>query len=110
MQTISGRVEAKAGCFSYRGSSSSADFAPSEPGSLTEFLMERYTAFTHPGRRRRLFRVWHEPWRQTPADIEVLESDLLAVTGAWWRSAEYIGANYSPGVEVWMGRPHQVAG
>jgi hypothetical protein len=72
--------------------------------------MERYTAFTQPWRcPRRLFRVWHEPWPQTPVDIEVTASDLVATTGEWWKTAEYVGANYSPGVEVWMGRPHRLS-
>lgn len=109
LQGISGRIDAKSGSFSYRGRTARAEFAPCEPGSLTEFLMERYTAFTQPGRgRRRLFRVWHEPWPQTPVEIEVTGSDLIAVTGEWWKTAEYLGANYSPGVEVWMGRPHRL--
>ena len=109
-QEISGRVEAKGGSFSYRGQTVSAELAPCESGSLTEFLMERYTAFTWSGRGpRRLFRVWHEPWPQTPLDIEVTASDLLGVTGQWWDTAEYLGANYSAGVEVWMGRPHRIS-
>ena len=71
--------------------------------------MERYTAFTQPGHRRpKLFRVWHEPWPQSPVEVEVTASDLLLETGDWWRKAQYIGANYSPGVEVWMGRPHRL--
>ena len=108
---ISGHVEAKGGSFSYRGSAASEELAPCEPESLTEFLMERYTAFTQPGRgRRKLFRVWHEPWPQTPLDIEVTDCDLLAVTGEWWKTAQSINANYSPGVEVWMGRPHRISG
>jgi uncharacterized protein YqjF (DUF2071 family) len=72
-------------------------------------ILERYTAFTRRGRRRRLFRVWHEPWRQTAIEINVTVNDLLASTGAWWQSAECAGANYSPGVDVWMGRPHRIA-
>ena len=109
-QEISGRVDAKGGSFSYRGTTADAQFGPCEPGSLTEFLMERYTAFTQPlWRSPRLFRVWHEPWPQTPLDIEISATDLIAVTGKWWKTAEYIGANYSPGVEVWMGRPHLIS-
>ena len=111
MPEISGRVDARGGSFSYRGTTVSEALTPCEPGSLTEFLMERYTAFTQPGRRRRrLFRVWHEPWPQTPLVIETTATDLLATTGVWWNTAEYIGANYSPGVEVWMGRPHRISG
>ena len=84
-------------------------FDPSESGSQTEFLLERYTAFTCQGGRRRLFRVWHEPWRQAPAEIKVTSGDLLASTGQWWSSAEFAGANYSVGTNVWMGRPHRLA-
>jgi uncharacterized protein YqjF (DUF2071 family) len=109
LQGISGRVDAKNESFSYCGKTASTELASCEPGSLTEFLMERYTAFTQPGHRRpKLFRVWHEPWPQTPVDIETTATDLLATSGAWWNSAEYIGANYSPGVDVWMGRPHRI--
>jgi uncharacterized protein YqjF (DUF2071 family) len=106
---ISGRVDGKGGCFSYRGTAPH-DLRPCGPGSLTEFLMERYTAFTQPGSwRPRLFRVWHKPWEQTPIEVEVLADSLMASTGAWWNGgADLAGANYSPGVEVWMGRPHRL--
>jgi uncharacterized protein YqjF (DUF2071 family) len=105
---ILGTVTAKEGRLRYRASIASTCFHPSEAGSLTEFLCERYTAFTCQGRRRRLFRVWHEPWPQTPIEIEVTADDLLVSTGQWWHSAECVGASYSPGVEVWMGRPHRI--
>jgi uncharacterized protein YqjF (DUF2071 family) len=82
--------------------------APSEPGSLTEFMLERYTAFTQQRKRARFFRVWHLPWEQTSAEIEVTADTLMASTGRWWKTAESIGANYSPGAEVWMGRPHRI--
>jgi uncharacterized protein YqjF (DUF2071 family) len=105
---ISGSVEAREGRLSYQGDVPASHFAPSESGSLTEFMLEHYTAFTRRGKRRRLFRVWHEPWPQEPLEMDVTSDDLLASTGAWWKPAEYIGANYSPGVEVWMGRPHRI--
>jgi uncharacterized protein YqjF (DUF2071 family) len=104
---ILGTVIANEGRLAYRASTPTPTFAPSETESLTEFLLERYTAFTRQGRRRRLFRVWHEPWPQMPIEVEVTADDLLISTGAWWRSAECVGANHSPGVEVWMGRPHR---
>ena len=106
---ILGTVTANEGRLEYRAAVSATSFDPSEAGSQTEFLLERYTAFTCPHRRRQLFRVWHEPWRQAPIEIEVTADDLLASTGQWWSSAEFVGANYSPGVEVWMGRPHRIA-
>jgi len=105
---IRGDVEACEGRLSYQGDVAERSFAPSEPGSLTEFMLERYTAFTRHGKRRRLFRVWHEPWPQEPLDIDTTADDLLASTGNWWQTAEYVGANYSPGAEVWMGRPHRI--
>ena len=104
-----GTVCANEGQLEYRASISATSFDPSETGSQTQFLLERYTAFTCQGGRRRLFRVWHEPWAQTPIEIEVTADDLLGSTGQWWRSAECVGANYSPGVDVWMGRPHRIS-
>ena len=103
-----GRVTAKEGQLGYRAAISTLDFDPSVAESLTEFLFERYTAFTCQGRRCRLFRVWHGPWPQAPIEIEVTSDDLMACTGRWWSSAERLGANYSPGVNVWMGRPHRI--
>lgn len=105
---ILGSVTAREGRLEYCATIPANSFDPSEAGSRTEFLLERYTAFTDRRGRRRLFRVWHEPWPQTPIDLEVTADDLLAATGNWWRSAEPAGAHYSPGVEVWMGRPHRI--
>jgi uncharacterized protein YqjF (DUF2071 family) len=104
-----GRVTTNEGQLRYRAAISAVGFDLSEAESPTEFLLERYTAFTCQGRRLRLFQVWHEPWLQTPIQIEVTNDDLMASTGRWWSSAERLGANYSPGVEVWMGRPHRIA-
>ena len=92
----------------YEGRTWGDQFQPCEAGSLTEFLLERYTAFTQHHRRARFFRVWHSPWPQLPAEIKVTMGTLLATTGGWWETAEFVGANYSPGAEVWMGRPHRI--
>jgi uncharacterized protein YqjF (DUF2071 family) len=105
---IRGNVEAREGRLTYQGDMADNSLAPSEPGSLTEFMFERYTAFTHQRKRARFFRVWHLPWEQTSAEIEVTADTLMASTGRWWKTAESIGANYSPGAEVWMGRPHRI--
>jgi uncharacterized protein len=79
-------------------------------GSLEEFLMERYTAFTQWRGKRRFFRVWHDPWPQTPMrEVHLHDLTLLAGTGGWARRATCIGANFSDGVRgVWMGRPHRM--
>jgi len=80
-------------------------FAMSQPGSLAEFLMERYAAFTQWLGFKRRFRVWHEPWRQCAVDAAISENTLMNLTGNWAPEARFIGANYSPGVRgVWMGR------
>jgi uncharacterized protein len=92
----------------YEGKTNGEQFEPCEAESLTEFHLERYTAFTEHRNQNRFFHVWHSPWPQVPAEIKVTADTLLASTGAWWRTAEFAGATYSPGAEVWMGRPHRI--
>ena len=104
---VHGQVRAAQGRFEYRASLPD-DLTPCEPGSLSEFLLERYTAFTSAGWRKQFFRVWHEQWQQCSLDLEVTADELLAAAGEWWQTAEFVSANYSPGVRVWMGWPHRV--
>jgi uncharacterized protein YqjF (DUF2071 family) len=81
-------------------------FAPAVAGSLDEFLLERYTAFTQTCGINRLFRVWHPPWQQAAATLCVRENTLMELEGHWAHHAGYIGASYSPGFDqVWMSRP-----
>ncbi|MGA3171494.1 MAG: DUF2071 domain-containing protein [Chthoniobacteraceae bacterium] len=83
------------------------DPAPCPAGSLDEFLLERYTAFTYWRGLRRLFRVWHPPWPASPVAIEVNDASLLRGTGDWFRHATLIAAHHSPGVNgVMMGSPN----
>ena len=112
-EQISGEVTAIGGSetLSYRAEiDPHAVFCPCATGSLDEFLMERYTAFTAWHGRMRFFRVWHEPWPQIPLPrISVRESTLLAAAGECFADAEVIGANFSTGVhDVWMGWPHRL--
>lgn len=86
------------------------DPAPCERGTLDEFLLERYTAYTR-RRLRGFFRVWHEPWLQKPvSEIEMTGLDLIEDAlggGEWGPHLECLGANVSAGAkDVWMGRPH----
>lgn len=103
---VSGSVVAHGGCGALHYEANvSRYFARCEAGSLTEFLMERYSAFTEWHGMKRRFRIWHLPWPQCSARVRITENTLLPLTGAWAKSARFVGANYSPGVnEVWMGR------
>ncbi len=84
-------------------------FRPCDEGSRDEFLMERYTAFTARGSRRRKFRIWHPPWPQAPIEIEIKNDELLRKSWHWFSDARFVGANYSPGFEdIWMGRPQRL--
>jgi uncharacterized protein YqjF (DUF2071 family) len=96
-------------------------FEPCDPGSLDEFLLERYTAFngkpapcqvkdsalTVPNSAsKRFFRIWHPPWPQVPVEISSLETSLLASVWPWFTEARLVDAHYSLGApNVWMGRP-----
>ncbi len=108
---LRGRVEAGAGggALDYRATvNPTAKFAPCSPGTLDEFLLERYTAFTQWKSTHRFFRIWHDPWPQTPIEVSLADRSLLTVNWPWFREARLVGANYSPGVRgVWMGRPHR---
>jgi uncharacterized protein YqjF (DUF2071 family) len=103
-----GKVEAAAGSFHFRAAFEVNDPGTCAPGSLDEFLLERYTAFTQFGKFRRFFRIWHEPWRQVPAKVHIVTDNLIHSTGHGWQDARCIGANYSPGVNVWMGWPRAI--
>ena len=108
---ITGAVRgADGGSFSYTAALTAAGrFAASEPGSLAEFAMERYTAFALRARSEVVFRVWHQPWLQVPVEVQVSDAGLLVRSGEWHRFARLAGANYTVGCrEVWMGRVSRV--
>lgn len=95
--------------FAYRARlQSSPSFATCAPGSLDEWLMERYSAHNRVNGRKRFFRVWHPPWPQCTALVKFEELALLEGNWPWFARAQFTGANYSPGVrDVWLGRPHR---
>ncbi len=96
--------------FAYRAAlPADADFTPCERNSRDEWLMERYSAFNTARGRHRFFRVWHPPWPQCHTDVQALDLTLLKEAWPWFAEAEFVGANYSPGLhDVWMGRPHRL--
>ena len=106
---ISGTITGKGGVIGYRGVlDARSEFCPCDAGSLDEFLLERYTAFTRWHGRTRMFHVWHEPWPQSPIALKIERDDLLLTTGDWPAYAHVIGAHYSPGAhDVWMGHPQR---
>ena len=82
---------------------------PCEPGSETEFLMERYTAFTDRGGRRRRFRIWHPAWQQRRCRVVRCKASILGAGFPELSDARLIGATCSAGVDdVWMGRPQSM--
>ena len=109
-RVISGRVASAPGeGLSYWAQVDGAGTELCARDSITEWLLERYTAFTEWRGSRRFFRVWHEPWRQTRARVELLNWSLL---GEWpfLVEGQICAANFSPGVEkVWMGWPHRLS-
>ena len=93
-------------CF---GRLESANFAACPEGSLDEWLMERYTAFTRCRGVSRFFRVWHPPWSQVAANVALGDTSLLRANWPWMADARLVGASFSPGFDkVWMGRPHRL--
>jgi uncharacterized protein YqjF (DUF2071 family) len=106
---LAGTVENSRQCFAYKAGCKRDEFVRCETGSLDEFLVERYTAYTAHNTARRFFRIWHPPWPQVRADIEIQENALLCKAWPWFVEAQLLGANYSPGFsEVWMGRAHRI--
>ena len=82
----------------YSGEVANFGFGPCAPGSLDEFMLERYTAFTHRGGVTRRFDVDHAPWPQARVDVAITESELLQDSGPWLAHAELAAAHYSAGV------------
>jgi uncharacterized protein YqjF (DUF2071 family) len=111
-RTLHGLIDDGVARFSYRaGQGGAGSSRPCESGSLDEFLLERYVAFTAWHGLRRMFRVEHEPWPQIPITVMIEHDSLLRERFAWWRNACLVGANFSPGVNtVTIGWPQSDRG
>jgi uncharacterized protein len=78
--------------------------SPAKRGTLEEFLVERYSAFTVRGRALYRFRIEHAPWVLRPADVEVRETALLGTVAALLSAP--VAAHGSEGVrDVQIGAP-----
>jgi uncharacterized protein YqjF (DUF2071 family) len=98
------------GRFQYEATLPTTTFEPCAPGSLDEFLLERYAAFTCCHGKRRGFRVGHKPWLQTRISPVITEDNLLPSAGRWSQHSRLVGGNYSPGVtDVSMSWPGVIA-
>jgi uncharacterized protein YqjF (DUF2071 family) len=82
---------------------------PSQPDALDDFLLERYTAFTHRNGTIRRFDVAHGPWPSRPVGIEIFDASLLGLSGDWHKGATLVAAHHSPGVrDVSISPPRRV--
>jgi uncharacterized protein len=72
------------------------------PGSLEEFLVERYALYSQKNGQLYRGQVWHEPYRIQPAGVRHLRENCVAAAGLPRVSGAPL-AHYSPGaqVEVW---------
>jgi uncharacterized protein len=87
----------------------SPTYAPANPGTFDHFLLERYIAFTKHGPFRRRFQVAHHPWPHTAIEAQVESATLLHQTGPWFARAQFVSANFSPGLQdVQMGWPERI--
>lgn len=87
------------------------DSSPSvaQPGTLDEFLLERYVAFTRRGGKDCCFRVDHAPWSQRRVGVYMSETTLLEGLGLPLNGICPVVGHYSKGVKnVGLGPPVRV--
>jgi len=71
-----------------------------EPGSLTEFLTERYRYYTEtPGGVLRYAQISHRPWPLYDASVELRENQVFETNGFAMPESDPV-FRYSPGVDV----------
>jgi uncharacterized protein len=116
-EMLVGSVSDRTNRFAYNGRLESNELSSVAEGTLDEFLLERYAAFNAGhllagaciDTPRYMFRVWHSPWLQTRARVEIEDDSLFRRTIPWWPEVKYMGAHFSPGVtDVWMSAPHKI--
>ncbi len=102
-ERVNGTVKTDLGNLRYAGKVASA-VSPALEGSLAEFLVERYRAFTSRRGREGWFPVWHRPWRIGSVKAGIKEATLFSATGEWMTKSRLIGAHWAADAGgVWMG-------
>lgn len=75
-------------------------------GTVEDFLLERYTAYTCRDGVRRCFHVAHEPWLFHLVDWLRTDTTLVERAFPWFTAAKFHSAHLTPGVcDVRMSRP-----
>lgn len=85
-----------------------ASLAPSEPGSLVFFLVERYLLYAARGDRLWSGRVFHRPYALREARLVQVEESLVAASGI--KSRAFVHTVFSEGVDVEVFPLHRLAG
>ncbi len=80
------------------------------PRDHDDFLLERYTAFTHRNGVLRRFDVEHVPWPHQRVEVNLENAGLLQLSGDWFADAKIVAAHHSHGVrDVRISGPRRVA-
>lgn len=96
---------------SFETSFDAEELGAAKGGTLDEFLIERYTAFTLRGAQAMCFRVRHEPWPVARARVRMQRVDLLELAGLPVTACAPALAHCSPGVrDVGLGPPADISG
>jgi uncharacterized protein YqjF (DUF2071 family) len=86
-----------------------AEFNCCHAGSLSEFVMERYSGFFARREAVSVFRAWHPRWLQVPINLEIEDDSLVKNVFPWFAEAAFGGASFAPGFKrVALGRAHRL--
>jgi uncharacterized protein YqjF (DUF2071 family) len=82
---------------------------PVEPSSLDEFLLEKYTAYTHHRGVCRFFHISHPNWKVAPGMLQGFDDTMIRIRCPWFIHAKLHSVHTSAGFhDVAMGAPHTV--
>jgi uncharacterized protein YqjF (DUF2071 family) len=107
---LGGAVRSGRRSFLYRGAFD--PYSPwqlAAPGSLDDFLLERYHAFTWQGTLGRTFHVSHAPWSIKPVRVQLFQTSLFDGWGPLSDRICPVAAHVSPGVtDVMISAPNRM--